>query len=694
MNPTLKLAPQFVVLLVLAAVFALPSLCSSGGILHVFPPTFKEETFAVARPTVLLSRTLVTVSESYVEYRIDQTFYNNNDFPLEAIYLLPVEQDAEVESDPRVNTASAQCAVVSPEEFFPTLRDLTTSVKDPSLLELAGKRLIVIRSLHMDIRQQKTFRIMYRAPLEAQRNHLTIRLPLAGERYSLGPVGELDVQVRFKMSRPVRNLFSPSHHITIIRETPHRCLVGFRVEKKKIREDFLLETTFSNEDLHLRVLTHRKPGANGAFMALISPPIATPGVKEPDKDLVFLMDTSGSISKDKLARAKRAVVFGLERLGPGDRFNILSISTRVRRFAERLLPVTSENVMEASRFVNSTEPGGGTDLYNGLIGSLEQFTSKKRPGIIVLTGDGQGTVGSAGPETLMEDFRRYNRMRVRLFVLALGDRADMALLDKLAAVNRGVCHHLGDKEDFVSVMNRFFAGVSPPQVSDISLEFQDVSPDELDPDPVPDLLGQDSVAVFGRYRDEHDVSSKVKLRAKIRGRAKTLSHTVTFPRKELEHPYVEALWAMRRMARLLEKDRLRGPEPEVREQIASLAKEYGFKTPLPLAETGSSYFSARVHEDAARMFWRFKTSNVVSDVESDQFRRVGGKTFRWESSKWVDVDYRPSMQARTAQFLSDEYFALLEADPSLGPFFALGPEITVVSASGAVRVESDPRAER
>ncbi len=103
---------------------------------------------------------------------------------------------------------------------------------------------------------------------------------------------------------------------------------------------------------------------------------------------------------------KRAVIFGLERLGPKDRFNVLSIGTRSQRLAERMLPATSENVMEASRFVNSAGGTGGTDLYNGLVDSLEQFTTRKRPCVIILAGDGRGTVGIVNPETITEDFRR------------------------------------------------------------------------------------------------------------------------------------------------------------------------------------------------------------------------------------------------------------------------------------------------
>jgi Ca-activated chloride channel family protein len=668
----------------------MPGECFSGGVFHVFPPTFRDETFAVARPTVLLSKTLITVSESSVEYRIDQTFFNNNDFPLDAIYLLPIEKDAELSSEVLVNGAAAQYEIVSPDGFFATLKELTTTMKDPSLLGLAGKRLILIRPLHIGIRQQKSFRIQYRAPLRVANDQLDLALPLDGERYSLGPVGELDIQVRFKMSRPVRNLFSPSHHIAITRESAHRCLVTTRMEQKRIREDFRLTTTFSTEDLDLRILVHRAQGEKGTFMALISPPIVPPTVREPDKDVVFLLDASGSMGKNWLGFAKRSVIFGLERLGPKDRFNVLSIGTRCQRFSERMQPATSENVMEASRFVNSAESSGGTDLYNGLVDSLEQFTSRKRPCIIIFAGDGRGTVGIVNQETIIEDFKKYNRHRARLFVLALGNQADMALLDKLAMQNHGTCYHFSGTEDFPSLMGKFFSGVSRPQVSDISMEFQDISPEELDADPIPDLFGQESLAVFGRYSEKQDVPSRIKLRCKIRGRSKTLNQTVMFPRTEPGNSYISALWAMRRMANLLEKDWLKGPEPEIRDQIAALAKKFGFKIPFPATPTGSDRYSPAIHEEGSRLLWSYKTSNVVSDVEADQFRRVEGKTFQLEKTKWVDVEYRSSMPLRTVEFLSEDYFRLLKDNPKLGPYLGLGPEVLIVDGANPVQVAFNP----
>ena len=128
--------------------------------------------------------------------------------------------------------------------------------------------------------------------------------------------------------------------------------------------------------------------------------------------------------------------------------------------ADGLVPANAENLLKAAQFVNASQGGGGTDMYNGLISALEQFTSRKRPGIVVFVGDGRATVGITNRETINEDVRRSNKTRARIFVLTMGD-ADVAMLDKVAVSNRGASFRLRGTDEFPSAMDRFFAGVSP-----------------------------------------------------------------------------------------------------------------------------------------------------------------------------------------------------------------------------------------
>lgn len=679
-------------LLVATCVTFLPAYCLAGGILHVFSPTFKEEAFPVARPIVLASRTAVTVSETSIEYRIDQTFFNDNEFPLSGLFLLPLgTDDAAVSAEVKIDGLPAPYAVKSADEFFPILRELTTAMKDPSLLGLAGKTILEVRPVNMGLRKSVSIRVQCRRPFSVKSDQKELVIPLNGERFSLAPVGDFELLVRFKMSRAIRSLLSPSHHISVLRETPARCVVSVRSQERRVRDDFCLITTYGGDDLDVKLLPHRPPGGKGTFMALLTLPVLPPQEKEPEKDIVFMLDTSASMGPVNLDWAKRAVILGLSRLSPFDRFNVAIIGTRGSRMTERLAPATRENLLQAVKFVNSARSAGGTDFYNGILDAMEQFTSRRRPSLLMLAGDGRATIGITKADSIIEAVRRTNRAKTRIFVLAVGDKADAAMLDKLAVSNRGASFHLDGTQDADTVVDRFLAAASSPQASDLNLEFQDVQVEEIDPRPLPDIFGQEGVAVFGRYGGERDVEARLRLRCKMKGRPKVLTGAFTFPAVEKGYASVPAMWAMRRMARLLEQYQIKGPDPDVRTQISEMANEFGFKIP-PSAETEPASGSEDRDKDAGGLLWKFKTSYVVSDVSSDLFRRVDDKVFRLDKNRWVDTRLHPSVSARTVEFLSDDYFSLLRDEPELGVCLALGTEITLLNSKGAINITSKAQA--
>ena len=102
--------------------------------------------------------------------------------------------------------------------------------------------------------------------------------------------------------------------------------------------------------------------------------------------------------------------------------------------------------------------------------------------------------------------------------------------------------------------------------------------------------------------------------------------------------------------------------------------------------------AADVHQkNSGELLWRFKTSNVATDVLSDLIKDVNEKSFRFEKGAWVDTLYQSSMPARTVDFLSDEYFDLVKTKPDLGAYFSLGPQVTVVLDQAAIKVVSKPQ---
>jgi Ca-activated chloride channel homolog len=675
---------------VLAILQMVPASSNGGGILHTFSPTLKDEVFAVARPSVVVSKTLVTVSESFIEYEFNQTFVNDNDLPLDGAYLYPLRGLAALsELEVRVDGAGAKAKIITADQFFSLLKSWIETTKEPALLELAGKDILVVQSIHLRPHQQKSFHLHFKTPISIENDQLDLFLTLAGERYSLGPVGTFEIIVRSKMARPIRTVFSPTHHITTLREAVHRCLVTTKSSQSRVRSDFRLLMTYSRDDPDFKVFTHRSGNQEGCFAVFIEPPLADREIEKQATDTVFMLDRSGSIGASALEQAKRAVILGLEKLSGGDRFNVLTIGSRVEKLADRLMASTNDNIADAVRFVNLTESEGGTDLYNGIITALEQFTSRKRPGIIIFAGDGRPTVGVTDPEVILEDTKRNNRFKVRIYVLASEEGADIALLDRMAISSRGALSHFSTKDNSSMMIREFFAKISPPIISQLKLTFPHLAVRHVAPDSVPDL-GQEGAIVLGRYGGEDNAFSTVRLEGRMRGRMTTVSRNCLFPRQSTAHSYIQRLWAMRRVAALLEKELLRMGQPKERELLSALAEEYGFKLPLGIAPEIVPVGADVRQRNSGEMLWRFKTSNVAADVSSDSVKEINEKFFRFEKDAWVDTQYQSSVPARTVHFLSDEYFDLAKTNPDLGAYFSLGRQVTVVLDQITIKVVSKP----
>ncbi|MEJ2718213.1 MAG: hypothetical protein P8182_13930, partial [Deltaproteobacteria bacterium] len=323
--------------------------------------------------------------------------------------------------------------------------------------------------------------------------------------------------------------------------------------------------------------------------------------------------------------------------------------------------------------------------------ALEQFNSRRRRSIVMLVGDGRATVGITDHETIIKDVRLNNRFGARIFALALGDPIDITNLDRVAVATRGTCLNFSGKENFESAMNRFFTGVAPPHLSKLTLHFDDVDVEHIQPDPLPDLFHASGMIVLGRYSDEEDTVSEVQLSAKVKGRRQTCSKRFPFPRVDRSNPYIPALWAMRRLAQLLEMELTAGSDQSVEKQIDSLTQDFGFRTPIPAGARNPPSRLASASIDLGESLWTLKHSHVISDVTSKGYRRINGKVFRPEANGWVDTRYRPSLPTMRIEFLSDRYFSLLEKSPEIGPYLALGPDVTWVRGKSAVSVKSSFR---
>lgn len=643
--------------------------CLGGGILYVTPPKLDKLTVAVARPICQLSKTLVTVSESYVEFRTNQVFLNDNDYPLDGIFIFPLPRDKSVRiTEVLINGNNEAFDTIEAKELFPLLKKITVATEEPSTMAIANGPALVINSTKLNIRESISFRIAYRIPLKITDSVLDINVDMTGERYALSPIGEFEILTRFKMSRPIRSSISPSHRISVEKESNERRLVSVRERQIRRPSDFRLLTSVGGIGLDVKLLFYPSTKKGGHFLAMVEPPLSWLDKRQPSLDLAILLDCSGSIGIEHVKLGKRAISLFLGKLRPLDRFEMMKITSRPRRLFGRLVEAMPQRISDGFGFLSESDDGDGTDLYNGILYGLETLSSKKRrSSMILLISDGKSTIGKTGSKTLIEMIRRYNKNGTRIFVLALGNSPDLITLDHIAATTGGSVFNAVESADFEEGINKWLSSIISPKVVDLVVSLKDLDPELVFPEPIPEILGQDSVVITGLYRKVSGSDVSLSVKGKIEGNTDVGIKKFEVSSQETPYNFIPSLWAMRRMANLLDLERTKGLNHSSEELIRGIADSFGF-------EICEDHLGCE--QAFSKLLWRYKTSFIPEEVTRKEYRRIGNRLFKHMNGCWNEIDVKTSMIEHNILFLSKEYFDFIKLNSGLAPIVALGPQVT------------------
>ena len=403
------------------------------------------------------------------------------------------------------------------------------------------------------------------------------------------------------------------------------------MKARKDPQDFQLFYGLSREDFGVTLLTHREPGKDGYFLLMISPKDDWSEQEYTAKDIVFVLDTSGSMAEaGKMEKARAALLYGIRILRPQDRFNVISFAGEERLMESRMITADDQGRKRGEAFAQSLRPVGGTNINQSLLAAMRQFETSNRPKILVFMTDGLPTVGETNPTQIVDNARKARIPGVRLFTFGVGYDVNTALLDKLAAENGGVADYVEPKEDLEVKVSNFFAKVNYPVLTDLKLDMAGVSTDLIYPRALPDLFRGSQVTLIGRYRNPIDMEF---VRLQLSGltgwqRTRTfMYHNLRFPLREESNDFLPRLWATRRVGWLMEQVRSNGEQQELRDEIVDLGTRYGIVTPYTsylalepgagprnvTAKRGSRRLCCRGSETAERARPSPRENNVILD---------------------------------------------------------------------------------
>lgn len=688
-------------------------------------------------------RVRVEIDGQIARTAISMEFENDGAGLAEGTFIFPLPMGAAVENLVMyINGVPIEARVLEADEAREYYDAIVRQYRDPALLEYIGQSVVQANVFPIPPGESRRIEITYSQVLEFDNGLFEYAYPMdVSNLTTFRNVEDMSIFVEVNSDQPVSTIYSPTHDIAISRRDAERSFsVGFEARNYRSEGDFTLYWGVDSDVIDVTLLTYRESAAqDGFFMLLLQPPLELTSEQIVPRDIIIVLDQSGSMTGPKWEQAQQASIDVLDRLNPEDRFNVILFSTGWRIFSNRLEPASVAD--EAQDWIAGMFPEGGTNINGALLTALDMVdVASERPTTILFLTDGLPTEGETDPDAIVENVIDAAPANVRLFGFGVGDDVDTFLLDQIAQALRGTTSYVRPSERIDEEVASLYNRISAPVLTDVELTIEGTRIDMLYPgEPLPDLFAGTQLALVGRYRDAVD-DATIRLSGVVNGERQTFVYDgFSFRERAGGEAFIARLWATRRIGDLLNTIRLHGENDELVDSIVNLSIRYGIITPYTsflidendiLSQTGreqavqafsqaaSSLAGARSGAGAVTAADAFgglssasapapmalPTASALMPGQSDgtaesagyqpsPIQTVGSKTFIWRDSVWTDTTYNPddaSAPRVTVEFLSDAYFDLLLELPELADYFAIGQQVIVVIDGTVYEVTAEP----
>ena len=516
---------------------------------------------------------------------VEQVFTNPSDKWVEGVYVFPLPEDSAVDQlrmyvDERV----IEGQIHEKEEAKKIYEKAKSEGKSASLVEQQRPNIFTTNVANIAPGGKIKVAIEYQQAVSISNNRYSVRFPMVvGDRYipgapiytpedSLGtsfntnevkdaseitPISENHVRglidENYETNLPVRidiNL-NAGFDVISLNSTYHKVRTESLnqtskyitlAEVSQLDRDFEL-TWSANMSHEPEVALFAQENDNSIYLMLMAIPPKNEVFKRSDRprELIFIIDSSGSMSGDSMRQAKDSLYEALERLKPTDRFNIIDFDSEFEPLFDSAMMASKLHMSEARGFIRKIDADGGTEMYNPIDFALKSRDSESKNYLrqIVFITDGQ----SSNEASIFNNVS-YNIKNDRFFTIGIGSAPNSYLLTKLADFGRGAFTYIGSQQEVSQKMNRLFEKLESPALTDIQVNFPPEITSELAKDVIHDLYAGETITAAFKMNalpDSLEITGKT-----IDGE---FNKTITID-KISSTSGIDILWASRKIDRL------------------------------------------------------------------------------------------------------------------------------------------------
>lgn len=572
---------------ILLALLAVPAATLADGMIVPVRPDLKVS----GNWAVKYHHVRMLVRDQVAAVTITQEFVNTASGMIEVEYLFPVPPGAAIDNlTLSVDGKEFAGKLLKADEARKIYEEIVRRKKDPALLEYAGFGLYRTRAFPLEPGKPAKVIVHYSYICRKDAHLTEVWYPLNTEKFSAKPIQEVQIIADIKADADITSVYSPSHSIDIKRNDARHVLVTHTQKDTTPGTDFSLFFRTSDQAVSASLLSHRgDPGKDGYFMMLVSPNPRQADQAVIAKDVILVLDRSGSMGGEKIEQARSAGRFIVGNLNPEDRFNVITYSDTVEWFFDTLTDAKPERIKEAHDRLDRMEAAGATNIHDALAKAMKMVSDRgesSRPAYVIFVTDGLPTVGDTNESNILANTRKLNQTNARLFGFGVGYDVNIRLLDKLAGENAGKSDYAKPKENIEGRIAALYTKIRHPVMTRLSFRMPGVAILDSYPRELGDLFEGDQIIVLGRYRPEGQPDAPT-LRAQLvvtgqyAGKDRGFEYPVELAVAKTGDrlAFVEKLWATRRIGWLLDQIQLNGQSKEVIDELVRLSMQYGIITP-------------------------------------------------------------------------------------------------------------------
>lgn len=494
---------------------------------------------------------------------LEQTFANPHGKPLHAKYLFPLNHDAAVNAMVmEVGDERIQAKIQKKEEAQKTFEKAKSEGKAASLLVQHRPNMFTqdIANLMPGMPVKVTLTYVHALPRVDAQYELVLPL-VAGPRYQPEGAGKppmpaqevsstekfgkweleqlpdypavsglttphaidarVSIEVDIEGGMPVTLVGSTTHKIVEEQVSPERRIIRLAEGRTVDNADFVLRYSLSGSAPQAGLLAHKDK--RGGFFSLQLEPPAIPQQQDiAAREMVFVLDTSGSMDGEPINASKLFMKHALNGLRAQDYFRIIRFSNNATEFISGPVPATRENVARGLDYVNSMTADGGTEAMEGITKAFSVAQQPDTLRLVVLLTDGY-----IGNEASVLEETAAKMGDARIYAFGVGTSVNRYLLEEMGRVGRGFARFVDPTEKSDDAAIQLVSKLETPVLTDISVNWGDLKPDDVVPQKIPDLFTGGGIRIQGKYArgGKHTIT----VNGKVNGRKASMPVTIELP---------------------------------------------------------------------------------------------------------------------------------------------------------------------